>query len=273
MSASSLLVMNPDGTYSFDTATFSSPGGGGAGVTTITPANSTSVDGNVTFSSPNGTLQISSDSATNINFECSNILYGASGGSVVCDSTGNVNVTSVGGNIVLATSTAGIESIDITAYDNLTYTATTGTINAITNNGNDISLSNGSTGLVVGLDNGSAPNPGVFLSPTEFLYNGTQVQIQVAGLAVIDDVGVADYYFPVPVGSIISQSAVVIALLQVRDGTTQNWIVSATPLLASGVWYIHVVFADNVGSAGTSIAWSVLAPTCTPGTASPIAPT
>jgi hypothetical protein len=87
------------------------------------------------------------------------------------------------------------------------------------------------------------------------------------GLAVIpsSELDFSTYYIPTPPAAILDQHAVVSALLYIADGGTTNRILRATPYLGSNsLWYIEVEFTSGVGTAGTTIAWAIHAPTSTP---------
>ena len=79
------------------------------------------------------------------------------------------------------------------------------------------------------------------------------------------DPGSNIYYIQVPDGSFTTSNAIVQTTLQIPDGSTQNWIVDASPYFGSlGAQYIFVEFAATVTNAGTTIAWSILASDSTP---------
>jgi hypothetical protein len=86
-------------------------------------------------------------------------------------------------------------------------------------------------------------------------------------LAVIPvaNVGFPTYYIPTPIGAIFDGTAVITALLQIPDGSSQNWIVDASPYFGmDGFWYIRVDFSSNVLNGGTTISWAVNADRSTP---------
>ena len=72
--------------------------------------------------------------------------------------------------------------------------------------------------------------------------------------------GFITYYIPMPIA--LTTTSVIQALLQIPDGTTQNWIVDSFPVLHNGQWYIQVDFSTNVGSSLATISWSVVAISC-----------
>ena len=68
----------------------------------------------------------------------------------------------------------------------------------------------------------------------------------------------------------ISTNAVVLCTLTRPDGASQNYIVNSGVVQGGGAgtnWYIEVVMSSAVVDDNTAVAWTLLAPTCTPGVA------
>jgi hypothetical protein len=85
--------------------------------------------------------------------------------------------------------------------------------------------------------------------------------VLLSGLAQIGPggTGFTEYWIIVGPTAVngVTTSASVTATLQIPDGTSQNWIVNADPIIVGGIAYIHVVFASLVADDAVVVSWCV----------------
>jgi hypothetical protein len=184
---------------------------------------------------------------------------------VTVDEFGGINMAASSGSFV------GIDSLANITIDTGT---TDGTILIKANGiGNDVDIQNAGTiafdatgaGAITGVQtiNGSAYPPA---SPSAAVYSG---------LSVIPGDGTSTEWFINVTSDVpgLTATSVVQVTLQVPDGSSQNWIVSADPLAPSGVnRYIRIVFASPVTDTNTTVAWFVAALEVVPSEAGTVGP-
>ena len=211
---------------------------------------------------------------TNANPPGETLFTFSTGGSGYADSIqragGEVTVDEFGGINMIA-STGSFVGIDSFANISIDTGTTEGTITIKANgSGSDVDIQNAGTivfdatgaGAITGVQtiNGEAYPPGSVSS--------------YSGLATIPGDGTTtDFYINVT-SSVpgLTATSVVQVTLQVPDGTTQNWIVSADPLVSGGNRFIRVSFAAPVAGLDAVVAWFVAALEVTPSEATTVGP-
>jgi hypothetical protein len=171
-----------------------------------------------------------------------------------------VSIDNLGGINMIASSAAFV-GIDSFANITLDTGLTSGVMLLKTNGlGKDVDIENAGTiafdalgaGALTGVQtiNGAVYPPP---APMAAVYTG---------LSVFAGDGVSDTWYINVTADVpeLTANSVVQVTLQVPDGVSQNWIVSAEPLAPAGVnRYIRVVFASPVNAADTTVAWFVAA--------------
>jgi hypothetical protein len=184
-----------------------------------------------------------------------------------------VSIDNLGGINMIASSAAFV-GIDSFANITLDTGLTSGVMLLKTNGlGNDVDIENAGTiafdslgaGALTGVQtiNGSVYPPA---APSVPVYTG---------LSVIPGDGTSTEWFINVTSEVpnLTTTSVVQVTLQVPDGSSQNWIVSADPLAPAGVnRYIRIVFASPVTDTNTTVAWFVAALEVVPSEASTIGP-